>query len=520
MKKLVCIALLLLLILTFGGCGDVSTGSGKGFTHHITEEVTSLDPQTSDNDSENVVITALFEGLCRLDPDGEAIPGVASEWEFNADHTHYTFHLREDAVWSNGTPVTAEDFVFAIRRVLSPETEIPDIDDLFCISNARSVHEGAADPSALGVTAADSHTLVFDLEYSVSDFPKLTASARFMPCNEEFFTSSAGRYGLGPEYLLTNGPFKFSRYSSWPDSTDIELVYSDTYCGENNVIPESLNFIGSAADGEPIEKLVSGMDDIRTVDESHMLDAEAAGCTVYPYSNEVTGLTFNLKDPVIKNKELRELFVKTIDRDALIADVTERGCVLSDLIPFGFELDGREYRESVGSSLYVQEDTEITNNISDILDSLGLEAIPSVTILCDEDAVSIASTIISGWNETIGSYFNILPLPHDELISRIADGDYQIALYSISAHSDNIRSFLSPFESSSYPCLLSSEQFDSMLSESGESSSDYAVMEKFLNDNYIFYPICSRKSYYASAPDIEGLSIGFGYMDFKRGEKN
>ena len=113
-KRIVSVLLCALLLCLCAGCGSYKADAS--FTYLLEQNVTSLDPQTASNSAAELVISSLFEGLCRIDEDGEAIPGVARSWEANSDSTEFTFHLRRNAQWSDGTPLTAQDFVYGITR--------------------------------------------------------------------------------------------------------------------------------------------------------------------------------------------------------------------------------------------------------------------------------------------------------------------------------------------------------------------------------------------------------------------
>ena len=117
-KRIVSVLLCALLLCLCAGCGSYKADAS--FTYLLEQNVTSLDPQTASNSAAELVISSLFEGLCRIDEDGEAIPGVARSWEANSDSTEFTFHLRRNAQWSDGTPLTAQDLVYGITRALSP----------------------------------------------------------------------------------------------------------------------------------------------------------------------------------------------------------------------------------------------------------------------------------------------------------------------------------------------------------------------------------------------------------------
>lgn len=525
MKKYSLCLLIAVIIFAFCSCSE-TPGNGGDFTDYLTETVKSLDPQTVNGTSGLTVVSAIFEGLCRLDSDGKALPGVAQEWEANSDNTQYTFTLRDDAKWSNGEAVTAYDFVFAIKRALTPDTKATNVDDLFVIRGAKDVYNGAADSSSIGVTAANDTTLVFSLETSCPNFPELTAGARFMPCNESFFTSTGGRYGLSPSYLITNGPFTFPGSYSWVDGKSIGLSFSQSYKGENAVLPTSLTFImgeNQEIAAAPVDALSKGNADILKINQEDVAAAQAAGCQIYSFKNEVTGLLFNTDDSNMSNAKLRELFVKTVDRENLLSILPDSSSVTAanDIVPQGLTFGGSDYRTIAESNLYIRQDDTILETKEKIIDSLDGNVIPSVTIICRDDSLStsIANSVISSWNSKIGTYFNILPLTDAEYNTRIANRDYQIALYTIESSGDTAYSMLNAFESTASPQLLNSSAYDTLLHAGDNSIQSFTGLEKFINNQYIFYPVAQHETYYAVNQKIKGLIVGIGRVDFKRATK-
>ena len=167
----------------------------------IPERPSTLDPQTASTDSELVIVSNIFEGLLRKNAGGAIVCGVCESFEY--ENLTYTFKLREDAVWSNEEPLAADDFVFALRRAVTPSTKAPFASRLFCIENAESIYTGKASPDSLGVSAPDSRTLIIKLAYEDKDFEETLTTSVAMPCNEKFFTESGGKYGLTAEYTLS-----------------------------------------------------------------------------------------------------------------------------------------------------------------------------------------------------------------------------------------------------------------------------------------------------------------------------
>lgn len=134
-------------------------------------EVASLDPHKTEGVPESNVIRDLLEGLVNQDANGNVVPGVAESWE-TTDNKTFTFHIRKDAKWSNGDPVTAHDFVYSFQRAVDPATASPYswYMEYTKMKNAKEIIAGEKDKSTLGAKAVDDHTLVFELETAVPYF--------------------------------------------------------------------------------------------------------------------------------------------------------------------------------------------------------------------------------------------------------------------------------------------------------------------------------------------------------------
>ena len=320
MKKTVLLILCILCLLTsLPGC-DSSYQEEMSFTCLLPQNIDTLDPQIAARSSSYLVISSLFQGLCRIDAKGNVKPGAARKWSSNENHTEFTFHLYTDSLWSNGEPVTANDFLFAIQRALRPETATPSVDDLFIIQGARAIYNGEADESQLGVWVKDDYTLIVQLEKSYPDFPALTAGTHYMPCNQAFFEACAGHYGLSSEYLITNGPFTFPTIYAW--NTDygtrkVELEPSDSYRKRQDVAPASLTFLIDYDDAylsDPVSALVNGQNDIATLTETAAKEANRRGCGIQVLDDAITGLLLNPEADELKSPQTREVFIKTLDR--------------------------------------------------------------------------------------------------------------------------------------------------------------------------------------------------------------
>ena len=182
--------LALLLLLSLAGC-QKDTPMGKSFRFSLSAEPRQLDPQVAEDAASVAVVSALFEGLTRLDEKGKAV-AAAAEWTVSEDGLTYTFRLRPSE-WSNGDPVTADDFVFGMQRTGSPATGSGLASRLSGIQGAAAVMAGELPPEELGVRAVDASTLVVTLTEPDESFPEKVAGTPFFPCHRRFFDETGGR---------------------------------------------------------------------------------------------------------------------------------------------------------------------------------------------------------------------------------------------------------------------------------------------------------------------------------------
>ncbi|EHM47570.1 peptide ABC transporter substrate-binding protein [Yokenella regensburgei] len=207
---LTCCALWLSSLSSVAVAADVPAGTvlaqKQTLVRHIKDEPASLDPAKAVGLPEIQVIRDLYEGLVNQDAKGNIIPGVASKWQTN-DNRVWTFTLRDNAQWSDGTPVTAQDFVYSWQRLVDPKTTSPFawFAALAGIGNAQDIIDGKATPDKLAVTAVDARTLRIQLDKPLPWFANLTANFAFFPVQKA--TVEADKNWTRPGKLVGNGAY-------------------------------------------------------------------------------------------------------------------------------------------------------------------------------------------------------------------------------------------------------------------------------------------------------------------------
>ena len=525
-----------LLILSFAiiilcsACGEKTPHpEDEILSYTLASDPLTLDPQIADDESSQMLITNLFEGLVRISSDGNIKSGMAESWDISQDGKTYIFHLFEDTQWSSGTPVTADDFVFGLTRTLSPETRSPSAADLFIIKNASSFYKGETDSDNLGIKAIDEHTLQIDLEYSSDSFLNLLTEPAAMPCSEEFFRAAKGKYGKSEELTITNGPFRIRENYGWDHDKYIYIRRNENYKAANKAIPLGVNFNYGSQPDDPVSSILSGENDICEINGNNLSSAEENNFNITTTSNTLWGICYNTDIAAFKNAKLRVSLLSSLNRKRLLRGSPKSYVKTSQLIGNDVLFEGKNYRELAGNFEIQQEENAaaIYSKALEELSEKNIEVKSSYTILYldDESSSKIVTSVIESWNKTSGCYFNKQPLSRNELDSRIKSGDYEIAIAPLNTAEVSPMEFLSRFRTGSpdnyinlnYPQY--NEFIDTALSENGDNSLNSLVKaEQYLIDYGYLYPLYYENRYFASADFVSGaiFSKTGGSIDFSQ----
>lgn len=565
MKKILCVLLSVALLFSLAGCGkDDDAPENQSISYNLPAEPKTLDPQIAADYAAHIVIVNLFEGLVRIGPDGSVQPGVAQSWSANADHTVFTFTLRPDAMWASwvertvetdetgkqktkktthpAAPVTAEDFVYGLRRALDPATNSAAADSLFAIKNAEAVHNGSLPVEELGVRAESATSLTIELAYSYEDFPGLLSMPAAMPCNKAFFEYTRGQYGLETESILGNGPYVMANRYAWDHQKTLSLVRSDSYQSETKAIPLALSFTIGEAQENPVAAVTGETVDACALPGGFLTSAQEAGLSITSFEDTTWGVIFNMQarlsrqdaddPPIFSNLSLRKGFLQAIDREYLLTSLPSGYRDAPDIIPPETTLGGEAYRPQAGSGFSLPYADNAKDMIRDGLAQLGVGSniLSELTVLCPNDPESrkVVSTLLEIWNKQLGFYFNMEPVDADTIPSRLKRGDFVIAFAPFRAQDDGPSEFLEMFASNNpeNPAGLESGEFDALLAAAEdltpeEAAQSYAAAERYLCDNAVFYPVSYEKRYFATAPNVSGIHF-FSYnagIDFSRAVK-
>lgn len=197
-------------------------------------EPATLDPQKIQGTPGSLRARDLFEGLYSEGKDGKLVPGVAKDYTVNKDNTVYTFNLRHDAKWSDGTPVTAEDFVYGFQRLVNPQTAsvYSWYAALAGVKNAQNIIDGKDKVSSLGVKALDKYTFQVTLDHSVPYFVKMTVNSSLFPAPKKTI-EKWGEAWTKPDHLVSNGAYKLDK---WIVNEKMVLVRNHDYWNDKKTV--------------------------------------------------------------------------------------------------------------------------------------------------------------------------------------------------------------------------------------------------------------------------------------------
>jgi oligopeptide transport system substrate-binding protein len=323
--------------LALASCGRRESAVHRGNREQVLErgshaDVSDLDPQTAITITELDVASALFEGLVSENPiDLHPVPAVAETWEASPDGLGYTFHLRESARWSDGSPVTAEDFVRSWQRMLTPSLAAENAGMLYVLEGAEAYHKGVSrDFRHVGAHAIDAHTLRVTLEHPTPYFLSLLTHAAWFPVPVRTIEQHGGLTDRGnrwtrPGSLIGNGPFVLK---TWRPNQEILVEKSPTYWDAGRVRLNAIRF--HPIDSIDAEERAFRAEQLHVTYEVPLGKAEGYRrespqfIRSDPYLNTYF-LRLNTTRPPLDDERVRRALSLAIDREALVGKVLRNG---------------------------------------------------------------------------------------------------------------------------------------------------------------------------------------------------
>ncbi|MDH5933136.1 ABC transporter substrate-binding protein [Vibrio splendidus] len=390
-------------------------------------EVATIDPHKSQGVPESHVIRDLLEGLVNQDGEGNTIPGVAESWE-TTDNKTFTFHLRKDATWSNGDPVTAEDFVYSWQRAVDPATASPYAwyMEYTKMVNAKDIVAGKKDKSELGVKAVDANTLVVELDTAVPYFVMMMGHTTMKPVHQAT-VEKFGDQWTKPGNFVGNGAFSVDK---WVVNERLVLKRNDQYWNNDKTVLNKVTFLPIENQVAEMNRFLSGEIDFtnelptehfKRLKKEYAEDVSVAGnlCTYY--------YIFNTKKAPFDDVRVRKAISYAIDRnivsDAILAQGQKPAYFLTPEITAGFNPELPAY----GKMSQKERNEEAARLLEEA--GYGKDNPLNFNLLYNtsENHKKIAVALGSMWKKTLGLKVTLENQEWKTYLSSKDSGDFEVA---------------------------------------------------------------------------------------------
>lgn len=512
---------------------DTASTGDAALTIRAGMEPTSLNTLTATYSQEFSTFKHLYENLYMLDENDVPQPAAAETVDVSEDGMTYTFHLREDGVWSNGDPVTANDFAFAWQQALNPEVAADYAYFLFFIKNAEAYLNGTVEWEEVGVKVLDDLTLEVQLENPTPYAPFLFSFGTLCPINQKFYEEvGADKYSTEAEYFCTNGAYTLT---SWSHDSEMVLQKNPNFHGADSVAIDTLT-LKIISDGQAaLTSFLAGELDVTELGTSEILkQAEDAGYEVKSYDD---GSSFyvmvNCSDPQLSNVNLRRALALGYSKQGFI-DVAI-GLPYSPMTSFtnpavnGF--DGTSFAEALiaengGELAPAEGDVEAAKGyLETALSELGITVDQlSLSIDCGDSpaAQTQAAYLQNQWLENLGIDVTINPKVTKQGSADRSNGNYQMSITGWGPDYNDPMTFLDLWVSDggNNDTRWSSEEYDELIDQATVETDLEARQElfyqaeKIIFDQYMILPLYNRAQSYVSSERVGTDPLRSTFQDF------
>ncbi|GGA64412.1 peptide ABC transporter substrate-binding protein [Ornithinibacillus halotolerans] len=508
---------------------DDSTDSSDGKVLYLNNgtEPKSFDPSIGFDAVSWDPLNNLMEGLTRLDKDHRAGPGVAENWDISEDGLTYTFHLREDAKWSNGDSVVAGDFEYAWKYMLDPATASPAAFLAYFIEGAEAYNSGDGSVDDVKVTAKDEKTLEVVLAQPTGFFLDVLTNPAFFPINQKVAEADPN-WHTEAETFVGNGPFKLD---SWKHEEEMVFVKNEHYWDAATVKLDKVHFAMINDSNTQYQMFESGDLDTASI-PPELSDQLIDGDNVFigPYGG-LEFYRFNTTMEPFQNKKIRQAFAYAVNREDIAKYVVKNGVEPA----FGFinpgytSPDGKDFRDANGDLVTMDVD-KAKQLLEEGMAEEGYDELPPITLSYNTSDTNkaVAEALQSMFKENLGVEVELVNQEWNVFSEAQKALELQFSRSSfINDYSDPVN-FLESFITDSYMNRtgFSNAEYDELIAK-GKSETDEQKRweylyeaERLLAEEMIAMPIRYYNTVVLEADGVEGiLRHPVGYFDLKYADK-
>lgn len=447
-KKLLSLMLLILLSIGVSACSSKKAASLKDKPLNVTlaDEPLTVDPNKSSDTNSASLISQIMEGLYKYDKNGKPVPGVAKKMAtITNDGKTYTFNLRKDAKWSNGQPVTAQDFVTSFTRMVDPKTKAQYSNLFEPFKNYQAIADGKLPASKLGVKALGKYKLQIQLTKKVPYMDDLLAD-KYLPLNTDAVKKYGAKYGTSAATAIYNGPYKLEGWSG--SNGTWSYVKNPYYWNQHNVRIKKVNVTVTKEQNTAINLFNSGKIQETTVSGQYVKANKNNPELKTHLMGRLNYLDFSSKLKKTNSENLRKAMSYVIDRNQITKNILEDGSTPSK----NMVIEGDQKNPKTGQDMADETGNLLKQNIpaakkywQAYLKEQGTNHV-TIDLMTDNlDAdMHVGQYIQSVAQKNFkGLKINITSLPHAQHVQRDFDGNFEMNLTGWSTDWLDANDFLS-----------------------------------------------------------------------------
>lgn len=398
--------------------------------YNLGAEPETLDPSLNTAVDGGIVINNCFEGLLRLDDKGQPAPGVAESWDVSDDKLTYTFHLRKNAKFSDGTQVTAKDFEYTWKRVINPDTQAEYVTQLLMVLNAQEANEKKTSLDEVGIKVIDDYTFEVTLKAPTPYFLEVCAFPTLMPVKKEVVEKSPDAWATKPETYVGNGPFKLV---TWVNNDHLMFERNENYWDAKNVKLDKLKFVVVVEESSALTAWEKGDIDINGgIPSAELQRLKGEGKVEIMTELGFSYTCFNVLKKPLDNPKVRQALTLAINKKQICENVLRGGEVpASGVVPPGVNdaKPGTDFRQAANTSLPAEGDIETAKKLlaeAGYPDGKGFPVL-TYSYNTNETNKATAEAIQNMWKTNLNIDVKLENLEWAVFIPKRQNGDYEIA---------------------------------------------------------------------------------------------
>ncbi len=526
-KFIITATLMLTICLIFTSCSFGSKFLKKSkydklISYTFLNAPKNLDPQTAYETEEITLISNIFEGLYKKNLKNEYELGIAEKVNESDDEKTLTFTIKNNAFWrfpkeEKNVKVTANDFVFAFKRLINPKTNSPYASNYFFIKNAKKIYEGKMPIDSLGVYKNKNNELIIELEYKTPFLKELLSQTAAMPCNENFFDSTKGCYGTSKDTVISNGPFYLNSWNIEKNTTKFRIRKNDKYHQKDMVKIIGVNFSVKTSD-EAFNLFKNNEINSAIVSSNQFNNLPKDQFQSTAFQNKVTGIIFNNKNKFLSDVKTHTALSYSVDRYKLEDKLISKQTIANNLIPNSITIMGKPYNKLKKRSCCPSYNPE---QAKDLFKTAKEEAkkkdkkfnINSFSILTKDSSNQILNQLLQTWQKDLNLFLKIDNQNEEQYDKKLKNGQFDCALISINSTYNSPASILKTFTSNSplnYSKYFIPEFDEQLYSATNQNDIDsatekYRELEETIVRYGFFIPLTFETEYFVTDKKIKNI---------------